>query len=166
MEENETPINISEFPDKSNREDSPEPLPKRRGRPPGTKNKKRESGNNVSSDDVQVDPALLASLAMEMASVGDETLFALLKNNARKKLSPNQFEEFEKDVSNLRLQPAEKETCKTALAIVIRKYSFLNRFGAEVVLGIFALQYSFRMLNAFRLVASLPKLPNEHFSKT
>lgn len=91
-----------------------------------------------------------------MVAIGDDVLFSVIVSRGRAKLNDEHFEKFRIEMQRVRLGDNDKAMLyKTGVALA-KKYTFLGKWGPEIGLLIFGIQYGTRMTNALRLVNNLP----------
>lgn len=130
-----------------------------RGRPPGSGKKTQpESANGAKAakTDESFDPVLFGDLLVGMAEIGDDVFVAVILSKGRAKLNDEHFEKFRLEMQRVRMGEKDKTMLHKAAVALAKKYTFLGKWGPELALFIFAIQYGTRMTNALRLVNNLP----------
>lgn len=138
------------------------------GRPPGSKNgesaasgkhyTKAEIAARRGQNDPELDPALIGDLFVSLSEITDDMFVLAILTRARQKLTPEIYPKFKEEMEKIRLGDKDKNMIRGGGIALAKKYTFLLRWGPEVILIVCAVQYLARMGNAFRRINSLPDL--------
>lgn len=131
-----------------------------RGRPPGS-GKKAENAEPRPKADPGLDPAIIGDLFVSISEIGDDLWVLVILGKARQKIPAAHFEQFKAEVAKIRLMEKDKNLIRSAAIALAKKYTFLMKWGPEIVLLVAFVQYSARMANLTRSVNALPNLPKE-----
>ncbi len=142
---------------------------KKRGRPPGSKTKPISIGQENTR---KPDPETNATMGqMESAKlIGTfscallELLESMVHNNCAKKIEkkmPEKLAEFKQLVSELQLQPKEKDIISETVAGIAVRYDFATKYARELVLGVTLGQYAIRQGALLRFTENITKSKTE-----
>lgn len=93
-----------------------------------------------------------------LAESGDNVVCIALLSKARQKLEPEHFEGFKGELAKIRLGDGDRKMIRESGIALAKKYTFLLKWGPEVILLVCAAQYSLRMGNVLRHLNSMPDI--------
>lgn len=142
-------------------------LPRKRGRPPGVKNKSKTSDSPESApilESVPVDPVLIADCIVGLLESADDFWVRAILAAAKRRVGENNWNDFIAEVKKARLGEKDKDSFRKTISVIVQKYTILQKFGPEFVFLLNLGQYLYRMNSLTRLVESLPLLEKPKIS--
>lgn len=130
---------------------------KKRGRPPGSKNKsnsdaeKHSPGSAPMSD---VDAAFVAESCVLLLESTDEIIAKTLVEKLAK-VAPERAQDFRDLQSKVGLNDKDRAMLRASVTAIVKKYAILGRFGPEILLLVFIAQYSYRQLKLSAFVTEI-----------
>lgn len=99
---------------------------------------------------------MVGELFVSLSEIGDDLAVGVILRQAKVKLPADIFPKFRSEMQEIRLGPKDKQLIKEAGTALARKYTFLQKWGPELILLICFVQYTSRMAMALRTISSLP----------
>lgn len=139
--------------------------PRKRGRPPGSKNSGTpiDTGHTTKSR-VKVDPTPDTLEAAKFIGVGFVSLLELFEsfvhsNGAKKieKKMPDKLAEFRMMCEEVGLQAKEKDLIQDTVQRIAARYEFMTKYAPELVLGVTLAQYGVRQMSLLSFVDKMTK---------
>src|SRR4051812_14423229 len=127
-----------------------------RGRPPGSKSKTAPNSNAPKSAPAGVpvsdaDAAFLSESCVLLLETGDEVIAKSLANRLAA-ACPERGDDFMRLHSQVGLNEKDKGMLRVSVAALVRKYAVLGRFGPEILLFVFVVQYGLRQVKLAKFV--------------
>ncbi len=139
--------------------------PRKRGRPPGSKNSGTPINTGVTAKSrVKVDPSPDTLEAAKFIGVGFVSLLELFEsfvhsNGAKKieKKMPDKLAEFRMMCEEVGLQAKEKDLIQDTVQRIAARYEFMTKYAPELVLGVTLAQYGVRQMSLMSFVDKVTK---------
>jgi hypothetical protein len=122
---------------------------------------KAEAPARGRQDDPEIDPAIIGDLFVSLAEISDDMFVLAIMAKAKRKLTAEIYPKFREEMERIRLVEKDKKMIHSGAVALAKKYTFLLKWGPEVILIVWAVQYTARMGNAFRRINGLPDLAPE-----
>lgn len=148
----------------ANREDAGD-TPKKRGRPPGVKNRsktveipsKAQADSSPNQKLEQIESAKFLGLGLvSLVELAEGFVHNSCENKIRKKL-PERLAEFKELAEKVSLKDKDAEIIQTSVEKIAMRHDWMTKFAPEVLLCITLSQYSLRQMSLVKFVNTVTK---------